>query len=230
MLNLNKTKSPSQSAAFMEGVFSFSIDSVHLNDDTVHCLSWVNGREERDFWIAFDSPDSFGLYSIGINRSEKSDADNQNADNITRIKIDSPYLIIYTNIYDSVRYIHYANLPRNTAADYPIKHYTTAALFRGEYYTTDSGMVFGSSVIYFDPNNIGRIAGSPVYDSFDINVNVLSQNDSVDYMELFDSRKQNESRSFIYRQKKNILRIYPSRDSIPCTLHKTHPEDTLLYP
>jgi hypothetical protein len=232
MLNLSKTTSPSQSAAFMEGVFSFSIDSDGLRNDTVHCRAWINGHVERDLWIAFDSPDSIGQYSIGINLARNSDNEPQGqaADNITRIKIDSPFLTIYTSTFDSVRYVFYEDLPRNSSADYAIRHYTTAALFRGEYYTNDSDMIFGASRIYFDPKEIGRIEGSPIYDSFDINVNLLTQSDSVNYMELFDSRKQYESRSYIYSIKKNILHIYPSMDSVPCTLHKVQPEDTLMRP
>jgi hypothetical protein len=233
MLNLSKTNSPAQSAAFMEGIFSFTIDSNRLSDDTLHCIALVNGREERDLWIAFDSPDSLGQYTIGINKAKNTDNEQQSqgVDNITRIKIDSPYLTIYTNTFDSVRYVYYDNLPRNTAADYAIRHYTTAALFRGEFYTSDSNIIFGSSRIYFDPKRIGRIYGSAVYDSFDINVNLLSQNDSVeDYMELFDSRKQYESRSFIYSIKKNTMLIYPSLDSMPCVFHKVQSTDTLLRP
>jgi hypothetical protein len=233
MLNLSKTNSPAQSAAFMEGIFSFTIDSNRLADDTLHCIGLVNGREERDLWIAFDSPDSLHQYTIGINKTKNTDNEQQSqgVDNITRIKIDSPYLTIYTSTFDSVRYVFYDNLPRNTASDYAIRHYTTAALFRGEYYTADSNMIFGSSRIYFDPQKIGRIYGSPVYDSFDINVNLLSQNDSVeDYMELFDSHKQYESRSFIYSIKKNTMYIYPSIDSNPCVLHKVQSADTLPRP
>jgi hypothetical protein len=91
-------------------------------------------------------------------------------------------------------------------------------------------MIFGSSRIYFDPQRIGRISGSPLYDSFDINVVLISQNDSVDYMELFDSRKQTESRSFTYRARKNAMQIYPNPDSMPCILYKTQPDDTLPRP
>jgi hypothetical protein len=229
MLHLHKTQSPSASAAYMESIFSFTIDSARLHDDTLHCLSWVNGHEERDFWIAFDAPDSSGLYTIGISRSNKYDNDQQNADNLTKIKIDSPYITIYTSTYDSVRYIYYADLPRHTAADYPVKHYTTAALFRGEYFTADSFKIFGAGYIYFDPARVGHIDGSPAYDSFDINVNVLTQRDSIDYMELFDTRKQNESRSFIYKLKKNILQIFTNIDSPPCILRKTDPLDTLSH-
>jgi hypothetical protein len=231
ILNLNKTKSPSQSAAFMEGIFSFTIDSARLMDDTLHCIAWVNGHEDRGLWVAFDAPDSTGRYSIGIkkNRGDENEL-NQISDNITRIKIDSPYLTIYTVTYDSVRYVLYGPLPRGTAPDYPLRHYTTAALFRGKYQTKDSNTVFNSSSIYFDPRNIGKISGSEIYDSFDINVNVLSKDDSVDYMELFDSKKQYESRSFIYKIKKNILRIYSSPDSMPCILFKMDIDDTLPRP
>ncbi len=229
MLNLNKTASPSRSASYMEGIFSFTIDSDRLNQDTLHCTAWVNGHSERDVWIAFDSPDTMGMFSIGINKSE-NDQHNPNSDNITRIKIDSPYLIIYTSTYDSVRYVYYDNLPKSAPAEYAVRHYTTAALFRGEYQTRDSAMIFGASYVYFDPKHIGRLYGSPVFDSFDINVDVLTQNDSIDYMELFDSRKQTESRSFIYKIKKNVLRIYPNTDSMPCVLHKTEIEDTLPRP
>ena len=232
MLNLNKTTSPSESAPLMDGIFSFAIDSIRLSDDTLHCVAWVSGHAERDLWIAFDSPDSIGLFSIGLNKSkgDENEATNQGMDNITKVKIDSPYITIYTSTFDSVRYVYYDNLPKNTPADYALRRYTTSALFRGKYYTADSNMVFGSSTIYFDPKNIGRISGSQIYDSFDINVNMINQQDSINYMELFDSRKQNESKSFIYSIKKNILRIYPALDSPQCVLHKMQSEDTLLRP
>jgi len=230
MLNLSKTMSPSSSAAFMEGIFSFTIDSGRLVNDTLHCLSWINSHAERDLWIAFDSPDTFGLYSIGINQApgENNDQRGLGTDNITRIKIDSPFLTIYTSTFDSVRYIFYDHLPKYTPADYALKHYTTAALFKGAYYIKDSNMVFGSSRIWFDPKNIGRINGSPAYDSFDINVDVLSQNDSLDYMELFDSRKQTESRSFIYSIHKNTMQIYPALDTtVSCVLYRIQASDSL---
>jgi hypothetical protein len=231
MLNLKKTNSPATSAPFMEGIFSFSIDSNRLNEDTLHCLAWVNGHEDRDMWIAFDSRDSTGMYSIGINRPVESENDQHPAnENFTRIKIDSPYITIYTSTFDSVRYVYYDNLSRTTPTDYPIRHYTTAALFRGEYYTPDSNMIFGSGRISFDPERTGRISGSPRYDSFDINVVMISQNDTVDYMEFFDSRRQNESKSYLYSIRNNSLRIYPNLDSPACRLFKTAPDDTLPMP
>ena len=229
MLNLNKTGSPYQSAAFMEGIFSFTIDSNRLRNDTLHCRSWINGHEIHDLWIAFDSHDSSGSYSIGVNNSD-NDQHNASVENITSIKIDSPFLIIYTNTYDSVRYAFYGHLPRFASADYPIKHYTTEALVRGAYYTKDSDMIFKSSRVYFDPLKTGRIYGSQVYDSFDINVDVLSQTDSLDYMELFDSKKRTESRSFTYSIQKNIMNIYTNPDSAPCVLRKIDLEDTLPRP
>ena len=228
MLNLNKTGSPYQSAAFMEGIFSFTIDSNRLHNDTLHCKSWINGREVRDLWIAFDSRDSAGLYSVGINSSD-NDMHNAGAENITNIKIDSPFLIIYTNTYDSIRYAFYGHIPRYAPADYPIRHYTTESLFRGTYLTKDSDMIFKSRKIYFDPTRAGRIYGSEVYDSFDINIDVLSQTDSLDYMELFDSKKRIESRSFTYSIQKNVMNIYINPDSAPCVLRKIDPEDTFPH-
>jgi hypothetical protein len=225
MLNLNKTGSPYHSAAFMEGIFSFTIDSNHLQNDTLHCRSWINGHEVRDLWIAFTSRDSSGLYGIGINNSD-NDLHNPATDNITSIKIDSPFLTIYTNSYDSVRYAFYGHLPRFAGADYPLRHYTTDALFSGAYSIMDSTRLFRSGRVYFDPKKTGRIYGSDVYDSFDINVDVLAQTDSMDYMELFDSKKKNESRSFIYSIQNNVIRIYAKPDSIPCVLYKVVPEDT----
>jgi hypothetical protein len=232
ILNLSKSKSPAASSPFMEGIFSFAIDSNRLIGDTVHCVAWINGHEDRDFWIAFDSPDSMGLFTLGINRPVERENEQRATgnENYTRIKIDSPFITIYTSTYDSVRYVYYDNLSRSTSSVYPMKHYTTAALFRGEYFTRDSNMIFGTSRIFFDPMRVGRIEGSPLYDSFDINVDLISQNDSVDYIELFDSRKQNESRSFIYSIRKNILRIYQNLDSTPCSLFKTDLTDTLPRP
>ena len=229
ILNLSKTGSPYQSAAYMEGIFSFTIDSNRLHNDTLHCRSWINGHEIHDLWIAFDSRDASGYYRIGINNSD-NDQHNPGTDNISNIKIDSPFLIIYTNTYDSVRYAFYGHLPRFAAADYPIKHYTTDALFRGAYTTKDSDMIFKSSKIYFDPQKTGRIYGSSVYDSFDINVDVLAQTDSLDYMELFDSKRRTESRSFTYSIHNNVMSIYPNPDSVPCILRKMDPEDTLPHP
>ena len=227
MLNLNKTHSPSLSAAFMEGIFSFTIDSNHLVNDTLHCFSWVNNHEERNLWIAFDSPDTLGSYSIGIGNDQHV----LNNDNITRIKIDSPYLTIYTSTFDSVRYVMFDRVARKSQADYPLRHYTTAALFRGEYFVKDSAQLFGSGYIYFDPQRVGRILGSAQYDSFDINVDMMKQNDSTDYMEFFDSRKQTESRSFIYKIRKNSLSLYTNNtDNYPFTLFKTEPMDTLPRP
>ena len=230
ILNLSKTNSPAASSPFMEGIFSFALDSNRLLGDTVHCVAWINGHEDRDLWIAFDSPDSMGLFTLGINRPVERENEQRATENYTRIKIDSPFITIYTSTFDSVRYVYYDNLSRTTASVYPMKHYTTAALFRGEYFTKDSSMIFGASRIYFDPQKVGRIAGSPLYDSFDINVDLISQNDSVDYIELFDSRKQTESRSFIYSIRKNALRIYQNTDSTPCTLFKTDLTDTLPRP
>lgn len=229
MLNLNKTGSPYQSAAYMEGIFSFTIDSNRLRNDTLHCRSWINGHEVGDLWIAFGSRDSSGFYSVGINNSD-NDQHGTGADNITNIKIDSPFLIIYTNTYDSVRYAFYGHLPRFTSADYPLRHYTTETLFRGAYSIKDSDMIFKSGRIYFAPLKAGRIYGSEVYDSFDINIDVLSQTDSLDYMELFDSKKRNESRSFTYSKRNNILNIYLNPDSTPCVLRKIDLEDTLPRP
>lgn len=229
MLNLNKTGSPYHSAAYMEGIFSFTIDSNRLQNDTLHCRSWINGHEVHDLWIAFASHDSLGLYSIGINNSD-NDLHNPATDNITSIKIDSPFLTIYTNTYDSVRYAFYGHLSRFAAADYPIRHYTTDALFSGAYFTRDSNRIFRSSSIYFDPKNTGRIYGSEEYDSFDINVDILTKTDSLDYMELFDSRKKNESRSFTYSIHKNVMRIYAAPNSPPCVLYKVEPADTLPHP
>lgn len=232
ILNLNKTRSPAASSSFMEGIFSFAIDSNRLLSDTLHCVAWVNGHEDRDVWIAFDSPDSLGQYSIGINSPVERENEQRSSgnENYTRIRIAPPFLTIYTSTFDSVRYVYYDDLSRNSGSDYPIKHYTTSALFRGDYVTGDSNMIFGSSRIYFDPQRIGRIAGSPMYDSFDINVILISQNDSVDYMELFDSRKQNESRSYIYSIRKNTMSLYRNIDSTPCRLFKVDPSDTLPRP
>jgi hypothetical protein len=227
MLNLNKTHSPSLSSAFMEGIFSFTLDSNHLVNDTLYCFSWVNNHEERNLWIAFDSPDSLGSYSTGIGNDQRV----LNNDNITRIKIDSPYLTIYTSTFDSVRYVMFDRVARKSQADYPLRHYTTAALFRGEYFVKDSAQVFGSGYIYFDPQKVGRILGSAQYDSFDINVDMMKQNDSTDYMEFFDSRKQTESRSFIYKIRRNSLSLYSNvSGNYPFTLFKTEPADTLPRP
>ena len=232
ILNLNKTRSPYRSAAFMEGIFSFTIDSLRLRNDTLHCKALMNGHEERDFWIAFDSPDSTGRYNVGINKAREYDnyQSTQPNDNITRIKIDSPFLTIYTNTFDSVRYMRYGIVAKNAPPDYALKQYTTAALFRGAYGTPDSGVIFNSSKVYFDPKQIGRIYGSPAYDSFDINTDVLTQSDSGDYMELFDSRKQTESRSFTYKIGKNVLKIFGTQDTTPCVLRKSDPDDTLPRP
>lgn len=232
ILNLKKTTSPSESAAFTEGIFSFAIDSNRLEGDTLHCTALLNGRAERNLWIAFDSPDSLGQYNIGITKQhEENDGQSQNAENITHVKIDSPFITIYTSTFDSVRYIYYANLPLNTPADYALKNYTTSTLFRGEYFVQDPDRIFGSSHIYFSPQNIGKIEGSAVYDSFDINIGLLAQNDSIqNYLELFDSRKQNESVSYRYSIKKNILYIYPGLDSLPFILRKIDWADTLPRP
>ena len=229
ILNLRKTQSPSHSAAFSDGVFSFMIDPSHLKDDTLLLTAWVNNHEERGLWIAFDSPDSLGRYAIGIHKHLDVDAEqrSQLADNIIRIKIDSPFLTVYTAAFDSVRYIYYDSVYHNRSSDYPLKYYTTSSLFRGYYYTRDSGMIFGNSMVYFDPQVTGRIYGSAVYDSFDININTPSPGDTTDYMEFFDSRKVNESRSFVYKFRKNILNIYTNIDSQPCILNKVELMDTL---
>jgi hypothetical protein len=229
ILNLAKTRSPYHSAALMEGIFSFTIDSNRLTDDTLHCIAWVNGHEDRGLWIDLTAADSAGGYSIGIHKTIDHDNDSHNVpnDNITRIKIDSPYLTIYTSTFDSVRYVLYMPTLRGMAADYPIRHYTTAFLFHGAYYTTDSDIVFASSHIYFDTLHVGRIYGSQLYDSFDINTDVLSVSDSADYMELFDTKKQNESRSYMYQIKKNVLRIFQDADSTPCVLYRVQSRDTL---
>ena len=219
ILSLKKTKSPSESAPFMGDIFSFTIDSTRLSNDTLHCLAWVNGRQERDMWIAFDAQDSLTLHNIGINRSNEQNTLPQN-DNYTKIKIDSQFLTIYTSLFDSVRYVYFGEMPRGTSSDFPLKYYTTASLFNCGYYITDSTIIFGSSHISFDPKKIGRIYGSPIYDSFDINVIALSQNDSIDYMELFDSKKQNESHSFMYKITNNSLIIYSDIDRKPCIMRK----------
>ena len=218
ILNLKKTNSPAESAPFMDGIFSFTIDSTRLRDDTIHCLAWINGRQERDVWIAFDAEDSASLHNIGVKRSNDQPGLSLN-ENYTKIKIDSQFLTIYTNLFDSVRYVYFGELPRNMTGDYAIKYYTTAALFNGEYYTSDSNMIFGASKIGFDPYMIGRIYGSPTYDSFDININAITQNDSIDYIEFFDSKKQNESRAFKYKIKGDLLLLYSNIGQKPCVLH-----------
>ena|GEM_PF-4912560 len=228
MLNIHQTQSPAQSAPFMEGIFSFTIDSNRLSHDTLHCVAWVNGHIERDLWIAFDSPDSIGQYSIGLNHEAGVEVDQRpGTDNITRIRIDSSFLTIYTSTFDSVRYAYFDNLSRVTGVDYPIRHYTTAALFRGDYFNKDSNQVFGTGHISFDTLRVGRLLGSPIYDSFDINVVLISQNDSVDYMELFDSHKKNESRSFLYSFQKNELLLSPNPESTPYVLRKIIRTDTI---
>ncbi len=226
ILNLKKTLSPSGSAAYMEGIFSFTIDSTRLVDDTLHCTSWVNGHAERDMWIAFSDADSADLHNVGLNK--KDDQQGKNDENYTKIKIDSPFITIYTNIFDSVRYVFYADLPRNAPPDHAIKYYTTKALFNSCYFIKDSNRIFGSSNICFDPQNIGHISGSKLYDSFDINVNALSKSDSSDYMEFFDSRHENESRSFVYKFKNKTLLIYPDENSKPCLLSPVSISDTSL--
>ena len=226
ILNLKKTNSPSESAPFMGDIFSFTIDSTRLLNDTLYCLAWVNGHQERDMWIAFDADDSLPLHNVGLNRSNEQSGPLLN-DNYTKIKIDSQFLTIYTSLFDSVRYVYFGEMPRGASSDYPLKYYTTSALFNSEYFTSDSTIIFGSSLVSFDRQEIGRIYGSPVYDSFDINVVALSQNDSIDYIELFDSKKQNESRSFTYKIKNNALLIYPDNEQKPCVLYKVTKSDSI---
>jgi hypothetical protein len=170
---------------------------------------------------------------MGVTRTAEDENDQhlQGLENIAGVKLDSPFITIYSMSNDSMRYVFYGHMPKYAPADYVIKRYTTGALFRGTYFTRDSDMIFGAGTIRFDPDRIGRLNGSPVYDSFDINVDVLSQNDSVDYMEFFDARKRNESRSFSYVIRRNVLRIYPSVDTgTACVLYRTSPDDTLVKP
>ena len=223
ILNLNKTNSPSASAPFMEGIFSFTIDSSHLLNDTLYCRAWVNGHEERNLWIAFDDHDSANMHNVGIFKSNELFGQAP-SENYTKIKIDSQFLTIYTNLFDSVRYVYFGIPPRNAGPDFALKYYTTQALFNGAFNTADSNMIFESGQISFDPEKWGRINGSPVYDSFDINVSAISQNDSIDYLELFDSKKQNESKSFIYKFKKNKLLIYPDINTPPVVLYRRDAE------
>jgi len=227
VLNLKKTNSPSASSPFMDGIFSFTVDSTRLFNDTLHCTAWVNGRQERDMWIAFDADDSVSMHNVGILRSNEQNGPISN-ENYTKIKIDSQFLTIYTSLFDSVRYVYFGTLPRNASPDYVLKYYTTSALFHGDYYTADSNMIFSAGHISFDPEKTGRIYGSPVYDSFDINVSAISQTDSIDYMELFDSKKQNESHSFMYKFQKNTLLIYPNMDRAPCRLYKMQKSDSTV--
>jgi hypothetical protein len=226
ILHLSKYKSPSRISAYSDGVFSFMIDPDKLNNDTLVFTAWLNGHEEKGMWIDFTSPDTLGRYSIGIRKKIDRDMESRSqlTDNIVRIKIDSPFLIIYTAAFDSVRYVYYDSVYGKRASDYPLRYYTTRTLFGGSYVVRDSGMLFETSSLFFDPEHTGRVVGSPLYDSFDINISSPSPSDTMDYMEFFDSRKVNESRSFNYKFKKNVLMIYPHPDSLPCRLYKRENE------
>jgi hypothetical protein len=65
---------------------------------------------------------------------------------------------------------------------------------------------------------MGRITGSPAYDSFDINIDVLSQRDTMDYIELYDTRGVSESHSYTYAIKGDRINIYPLQSPDPCRL------------
>lgn len=208
MLNLNKTRSPYHSASFMEGIVCFMVDSGRMAHDTLHCVSWMNGHEDKGLWFALNAVDSSGRFSAGIIAPPQYDSYQQAPqpnDNICLLKIDSAFLTIYTTTFDSVRYINYGQIPKGAKVNFPVQQYSTKALFNGQYKPIRPDGLFGAGIITFDSAHAGRLSGSEVYDSFDINTDVLNEKDSFDYIEFFDTRQRNESRSFIYSFFKNDL-------------------------
>jgi hypothetical protein len=216
--SINATRSPLRSAATIDGVFSFIIDSARESHDTLYLSALVKGREDNSIWILLARRDSTGCYRAGMAKSRDSDA--APGDNIIKARIDSAFVTIYTAANDSTRYIRYDDVYRGRAADYMLLHYSTRILFSGTYTTRDSGILFRSSQITFDPDHMGRITGSPVYDSFDINIDVLAQNDTLDYMEFFDTRGVSESHSYSYKIGANSIQISPLTEGAPCRLIK----------
>lgn len=214
--SLNTTHSPLRSAALIDGVFSFIADSARERHDTLYMTALVKGVEDHSLWIALGKTDSTGYYSAGLARGK--DGDQASGDNIIKARIDSAFVTLYTVASDSIRFIRYDEVYRGRTADYMLMHYSTQTLFTGTYTTPDSGIIFRSARITFDPDHTGRITGSPAYDSFDINVDVLAQNDSLDYMELFDTRGVSESHSYSYKITDKTIRISPLTEGPPCRL------------
>lgn len=217
--SLRVTHSPFRSAEYIDAVFSFIIDSNKMHHDTLYFNALVRGQEEN-LWIVFGKRDSTGCYKIGQKKSVDYEADARSSpgDNVSRIRLDSPFVTIYTVASDSMRFICYDRVYKGRATDFMLRYYTTQALFDGPYVTADSDKIFGTSHIVFDHGHLGKIIGSPVYDSFDINVDLLGQSDSADYMEFFDTKGAAESHSYTYKIKGNTIKIYPLGNGQPCLL------------
>ncbi len=208
--SLSKTHSLIRSSAFLDGIFSFVINPANASSDTISITALVKGQPE-ELWIALGRRDSMGRYNAG----QHNDA--ALVDKLIKARIDSPYISLFTTS-DSTRYMLYDEVYSGRAADYILKHYTTTTLFMGDYHTVDSTLIFHSSHISFDRARMGRITGSPAYDSFDINIDVLSQRDTMDYIELYDTRGVSESHSYTYAIKGDRINIYPLQSPDPCRL------------
>ena len=216
--HLARTQSPYHSSAYIDGIFSFVIDSNNTSGDTLHFTALVRGQEDNSLWIALGKRDPNGRYPAWQKKSTDPNASPN--DNIVKARIDSGYLMLYTGAADSIRYTYYDSQYRGRTADYILRQYTTTTLFEGAYTTRDSPVVFGSSHIAFDPVHIGRLTGSPLYDSFEINMDILVQQDTADYIELYDTRGATESHSYIYRISGNTLKVYRLNDGASCSLIK----------
>ena len=212
--SLRKTLSPLRSASYIDQVFSFVIDSGDMRHDTIYLTALIRGQANNSLWIALGKTDTLGRYAAG--QKVFAENDKTPGDDIVAACIRQGSVVLYTVESDSMRYELYDREYKARPADYMLQRYTTQVLFHGEYTTRDSGTVFLSSHISFDPDHPGRLLGSAVYDSFDINTDVLAQRDSFDYFELFDTRGASESHSYTYQIKGDKLTICPLTPDAPC--------------
>ena len=213
-VSLTKTHSPYRSSSYIDGVFSFMIDSNDASHDTIYFTGLIKGESNNSLWIALGHRDSTGSYTAG--QKVYMNNDPTTSDNIIRARIDSGRVVLYTAESDSMRYDLYDHVSKARPADYMLKRYTTAALFDGGYTTRDTTTIFMTSYIAFDTEHMGRMTGSPSYDSFDINIDILAQHDTMNYMELYDTRGGTESHSYTYQFIKNKLIICPLSIDAPC--------------
>ncbi|MCW3125620.1 MAG: hypothetical protein JWO03_1278 [Bacteroidetes bacterium] len=224
--SLAGSHSPYHSSAHIDGLLSFSADSTRESHDTLYLTGLLKGVEDNGIWIYLGKTDSTGRYYAGQRKA--TDSETAASDNITGARIDSAFMTFYTLGSDSIRFSYFDAVYKGRPIDYVLRHYTTQALFKGAYTTVDPALIFGSSQIIFDPVNTGRLAGSPTYDSFDINTDILAQKDTLDYMEFFDTHGVSESHSYSYRIKDNMIRIYPLGEGPPCRLTRVMTDTTKI--
>ncbi len=221
--SLKATHSPIRSSAYIDAVLSFVADSNTISNDTLYLNALIKGHEDNSLWIALAKPDSTGCYPAGQART--TDNESSPLDLIVKARIDSSFVTLYTAGSDSLKYVYSDPVYKGRPGDHLLRYHTTNVLFHGEYTTRDSAMIFGSSHIVFDPDHLGRLTGSPVYDSFDINVDVLAQKDTLDYIEFYDTKKRAESHSYTYRIQDNKINIYSLNDGAACRLQKEENSD-----